>query len=199
MLGGRNGAAVEAPEGPSPSPLVSTAAKLASTMLKPTPDRLRHTKGVAARAEFLATALDKDQGSVLVAAAWLHDLGYVKKLHDTGFHPIDGARYLEHSGWPPKVYNLVAHHSGARFLASALGLDSQIGRYAFVADPVSDALTVADQSTGLRGELTTIEDRLADQLRRHGADSCYAQAYLQRGPYVRSCASRIIALLERTT
>lgn len=58
-------------------------------------------------------------------------------------------------------------------------------------------MTVADQTTGPRGELMAIEDRLADQLRRHGPDSAHAQAYSQRGPYVRSCASRIVALLER--
>lgn len=176
---------------------VAAAENLATTLLAPTQDRLRHTEGVASRAEFLTAVVEVGQAHTLVAAAWLHDIGYAEELRKTGFHPLDGASFLERSGWPPEIYNLVAHHSGARFLASAAGLDSQIGRYIFTADRLSDALTVADQITGPHGELVTIEQRLADQLRRHGADSSYARAYSRRSPYIRSCALRIVALLQR--
>ena len=34
----------------------------------------------------------------LVAAAWLHDIGYAPELVETGFHPLDGARYLRREG-----------------------------------------------------------------------------------------------------
>jgi hypothetical protein len=27
---------------------------------------------------------------VLIAAAWLHDIGYAPGLPETGFHPLDG-------------------------------------------------------------------------------------------------------------
>ena len=30
----------------------------------------------------------------MTAAAWLHDIGYAPAVDDTGFHPLDGARYL---------------------------------------------------------------------------------------------------------
>jgi hypothetical protein len=185
-------------DGPVRSPLVSAAAELASRLLEPTPERLRHTRGVAGQAQFLSTALDSELGTTLVAAAWLHDIGYARRLRETGFHPIDGARYLQRSGWPPEIYDLVAHHSGARFLAAAIGLEDALRRYPFLIGPLSDALTVADQSTGPHGEHTTVERRLADQLRRHGPNSPYAQAYQQRGPYVRSCAFRIAALFQQT-
>ena len=31
-------------------------------------------------------------------AALLHDVGYIDELQDTGFHPIDGAKFLEEKG-----------------------------------------------------------------------------------------------------
>jgi len=42
-----------------------------------------------------------------------------------------------------------AHHSGAHFVARFHDLDKQLARYRFSQDAVSDALTVADQTTGL--------------------------------------------------
>jgi hypothetical protein len=178
---------------------VSTAATLATILLQPTPDRLHHTAGVAEWAEFLTALLEPEQAPLLLAAAWLHDIGSAEQLRDTGFPPIDGARFLERSGWPPKVCSLVAHHSGARFVAAALGLGGQMGGSRFVVDPLTDALTVADLSTGARGEPVAIEDRLADQLAFHGRDSAYGQVFEQRATYVHSCAVRIDALLERAS
>jgi len=34
----------------------------------------------------------------LVCADWLHDIGYAPALVATGFHPLDGARFLESVG-----------------------------------------------------------------------------------------------------
>jgi HD superfamily phosphodiesterase len=31
---------------------------------------------------------------LLEAAAWLHDIGYSPEIAVSGFHPLDGARYL---------------------------------------------------------------------------------------------------------
>ena len=61
------------------------------------PRRFSHARGVASQAERLASTAT-DEGSLLVAAAWLHDIGYASALVDTGFHPIDGARYLRRRG-----------------------------------------------------------------------------------------------------
>ncbi len=44
----------------------------------------------------------------LVAAAWLHDIGYAPEVTDTGFHPLDGARYLVGLGIAERVVNLWA-------------------------------------------------------------------------------------------
>src|SRR5580693_4887911 len=70
------------------------AASLARAKLRePLPRRWSHSRGVAARARTLAPILGPD-ASLLTAAAWLHDIGYAPALAETGFHPLDGARYL---------------------------------------------------------------------------------------------------------
>lgn len=48
---------------------------------------------------------------VLVAATWLHDMGYAPSIHTTWFHPLDGAKHLNVTAGPPG--SLVAHRSGA--------------------------------------------------------------------------------------
>jgi HD superfamily phosphodiesterase len=70
------------------------AEQLARKLLEnPLPRRWSHVQGVAARARGLAPVVGGDAG-LLEAAAWLHDIGYSPELAGTGFHPLDGARYL---------------------------------------------------------------------------------------------------------
>lgn len=85
------------------------------------PDRPAHVAGVAARANGLAQALGLESEK-LVAAAWLHDVGYAPSLRATGFHPLDGARHLAELGYDPQVISLVAFNSGARVEAELRGL-----------------------------------------------------------------------------
>jgi len=176
--------------------MVAVAADLTQYILDSDPDRLAHSRAVARRAEFLALAVEPESAPLLVAAAWLHDIGYAPGLRDTGFHPIDGARHLQTVGWPPAICNLVAHHSGARFVARILQLDRQLETYPFSQDAVSDALTVADQTTGPHGEAMTVEERMSDMLRRHGPNSPNALAHPQRERYIRAAATRVAERLE---
>ena len=66
------------------------------------PRRWWHSVGIAGQADRLAAAAGFD-GDLLVAAAWLHDIGYSSHLADTGFIrstvpgiSVDSARM---SGW----------------------------------------------------------------------------------------------------
>lgn len=96
------------------------ARELARGFLRHDADRWLHVQAVAARAEELRPAVPAADRAVLVVAAWLHDIGYSPALQVTGFHPLDGARYLHRAGYPREAA-LVAHHSGARFLAESAG------------------------------------------------------------------------------
>src|ERR1700753_3376670 len=90
------------------------AAELARKLLEvPLPRRWAHVQGVAAQARTLAPILG-DDADLLEAAAWLHDIGYSPELVETGFHPLDGARYLrdvDHAD--ATLCRLVANHSYA--------------------------------------------------------------------------------------
>ncbi|WP_230686737.1 HD domain-containing protein [Catellatospora vulcania] len=167
---------------------------LADELLVNLPQRWSHTAGVARRAADLAAAVDPADRDLLLCAAWLHDIGYAAAARDTGFHALDGARLLRRRGWPVRLCALVAHHSGASFLAAAQGV---VGMAEFDDErtAVTDALTCADQTTGVRGEPVFLEDRLAEVLRRHGPSSPHAAAAAGREPYLRSAAGRVQARL----
>src|ERR1017187_4731501 len=84
--------------------LTAWAQDLARTLLADAlPRRWAHVQGVAARARSLAPAVGAD-ADLLEAAAWLHDIGYLPDLAETGLHGLDGARYLPDAvppGRPP--------------------------------------------------------------------------------------------------
>ncbi len=147
-----------------------------------------HTRAVVDRARTAARALPTPAGATtLLVAAWLHDVGYAPALADTGFHPLDGARWLTAHGWAPEVAGLVAHHSAARFVAEARGLGGPMAAYdapSAYEGPVADALTWADQTTGPSGQTMDVQARLDDMLRRHGPDSPNARCHAVRAPAI---------------
>ncbi|MFI1995373.1 HD domain-containing protein [Actinoplanes sp. NPDC020271] len=171
---------------------VHRARDLAQTLLAGLPERWRHTIGVARRAEEVrGTVLSAADGEVLLIAAWLHDIGYAPALHQTGFHPLDGARHLAAAGWPARIAGLVAHHSAARCVAEARGLAEEMQTFPDEQSPVSDALLYADQTVGPNGVTMNVEQRVADMLDRHGPDSPHAAAHATRSPVMRAAVQRV--------
>jgi HD superfamily phosphodiesterase len=136
--------------------LVEDAVNLAERFVAPLGRRWEHVRGVAARALEIEQAVPPDQRSLLVRAAWLHDIGYSPKIGHTRFHPLDGARYLRGQGWSAEVVNLVAHHSGARFEATERGMSAELSEFPFTDSPALDALVTADLTTGPNGERLTL-------------------------------------------
>src|SRR5580700_8331135 len=102
------------PSSVEPMNIADWAEDTARTILEtPLPRRWAHSQGVAAQARSLAPILGRD-ADLLVAAAFLHDIGYAPDLIDTGFHPLDGARYLSDTVQASDTLcRLVAHHSCA--------------------------------------------------------------------------------------
>ena len=91
----RQAASVNVPPGLTSVNLMETLAAwaqdLARTLLADSlPRRWAHVQGVAARARSLAPSLGAD-ADLLEAAAWLHDIGYLPELAETGLHSLDGA------------------------------------------------------------------------------------------------------------
>ncbi|MDH6245460.1 HD domain-containing protein [Mycobacterium sp. OTB74] len=171
--------------------VIDDAAEVAAGIFDEMPERLHHSAAVAARAQVLSVTVPPSAVDILVAAAWLHDIGYGSRLRLTGFHPLDGALYLRGDGWPEEVCTLVAHHSGSRFTARVLGLDDQLRQFAFVEDPQSDAITVADNTAGPNGTIMTVDERLREKLTRHGPDSTNTRANPERDDYIRAADRRV--------
>jgi hypothetical protein len=173
--------------------LVVRARDLAEGLLGGMGQRWRHTTGVAQRAVSVAVAVPEGDRPTLVAAAWLHDIGYAESLRRCSFHPLDGAFYLQETGWGAPLAGLVAHHSGARFVAEVRGLSALMEPFTaveYTTGPLADALTYADQTIGPGGGLLCVEDRFADMLSRHGPDSALARAHPRRAPAIRAAAHR---------
>lgn len=170
---------------------VDAARSLARDLLSELPGRWRHSAGVAARAAELSGAVDPADRDLLVAAAWLHDVGYSSRLVGTGFHQLDGADFLLREGWSARLCALVAHHSGAHLTSRYAGLHGPLSQYPREASRVSDALAYADQTVSVEGDPMRLEERLLDKLARHGPDSAYAAAHDRLAPYLRACAQRV--------
>ena len=137
--------------------------------------RWSHARGVAARAEEIAGAVDPHDRAVLVAAAYLHDVGYAAELVVHGFHPLDGALWLRAQG-QVRLAGLVAHHTGAMFEANAHGLAEALGAFHDERSPVSDALAYSDLTTGPNGEPMSVSERLGEIERRYGSGSLVVRA-----------------------
>ncbi|MGJ3560061.1 HD domain-containing protein [Streptomyces sp. INA 01156] len=171
----------------------SWAGHVAETELgKTLPLRWAHSRGVASRATELGRLLGKD-GDLLTAAAMLHDVGYAPRLARTGFHPLDGARFLraEH-GVDERLVRLVANHSFALLEAEERGLrEGLAGEFPLLEEPLLvDALVYCDMTTTPDGGRTTAEERVAEIADRYGANSVV-------GRFIRRAAPKILASVER--
>jgi hypothetical protein len=172
-------------------PGVDDARELAGVLLFTMPERLAHTAAVARAAAELAVTVDPVDRGLLVMAAWLHDVGYSPLLRSTGFHPLDGARYLDRRGWSERLCGLVAHHSGARFVAEVRGLGAQLAGFPAEQSAISDALTYADQTRGVDGAPVSMRQRMDEAVRRHGPASPQALAHPRRAAHLLGVADRV--------
>lgn len=152
------------------------AEQQARRLLEPLAARWRHTQGVAERADAVGRALERDGADVLVAAAFLHDVGYAPELRETGFHPLDGARFLKSSG-RDRLAGLVAYHGSAEAEATQRGLHEELARE-FVDERslVSRALAYCDLTTDPEGRRIKPADRIAEIKWRYGPDAPESRA-----------------------
>jgi HD domain-containing protein len=140
------------------------------------PGRWSHVCAVGLKAERIGPAFAGNDAVALTAAAWLHDIGYAAGLVDTGFHPLDGARWLRSHDVDARVVALVANHSCALVEAAERGLAETLAiEFPAEDSPTADALIFCDLTTGPDGRSLTVEDRLAEIRSRYGAASVVAR------------------------
>jgi hypothetical protein len=153
------------------------------------PQRWRHVQAVGSRAEAVAPLVG-DWDDVLVRAAWLHDIGYAPELAVTGFHPLDGALYLDSIGAPRRIVCLVAHHSCAREEAQLRGLGAQLAQFDDEAGALRDALWCCDITTSPDGERVKAAKRIREIKRRYGLGNVVTRAITNSTPELLGAVQR---------
>lgn len=166
------------------------------------PRRWRHTIGVARAARSLAEriGLQDDDGDLLVAGAWLHDIGYSPDLATSGFHPLDGADHLRALGIEADVASLVAGHTNAEVEAGFHGLGGELTRHlpgSARAQWLLPMLTYCDLTTSVDGDPTDIDGRLADIYDRYSPDDIVHRAITQGEQQLREIHSLVGAQSSR--
>jgi hypothetical protein len=158
--------------------------------------RLDHSAAVAARSDVVADLVEPAWRSPLRDAAWLHDVGYSETLALTGFHPLDGARWLRDHDWPSETCRLVAWHTEALEEARHYGLDTGLcDEFRRPAPLAAAALAWADLTTSPLGEPWRAERRIADILSRYPPGSIVHEATRASLPGLRNAVRTIEHLL----
>ncbi|WP_328632782.1 HD domain-containing protein [Streptomyces sp. NBC_00356] len=173
--------------------LTARAYSLAESLLAgPLPRRWRHSLGVAERARSLAPILGGDAG-LLEAAAVLHDVGYSPSIATTGFHPLDGARFLRDAeGLDERVVRLVAHHSCALLEAEERGLKDELAAEFELERPgLVDALIYCDMTTTPDGTTTSSDNRVSEIVGRYGPDTIVGRFIQRAAPEIHGAVHRV--------
>uniref|UniRef100_UPI00397A12DC HD domain-containing protein n=1 Tax=Micromonospora sp. 050-3 TaxID=2789265 RepID=UPI00397A12DC len=161
------------------------------------PRRWSHVTAVARKANQIGSLFAEADKEALVAAAWLHDIGYAAEVAQTGLHALDGARWLRRSEWDPRVSALVAYHSCAIYEAEERGLSHFLrSEFADEESAVRDALWYADMTTGPDGREMTALQRLAEVRQRYGPSHVVTRFWARAEPVLLAAVARTERLLQ---
>lgn len=156
------------------------------------PRRWTHVRAVAETASEVSHVVPSDDRVLLIAAAWLHDIGYTPSIAETGFHALDGARWLLSAGFPQRLASLVAYHSCASYEAEVRGLaDVLCGEFEQEQSLTADALWFADMTTGPDGQKMTVIERLAEIRSRYGSDHLVTKFWVPAEPVLLETIRRV--------
>lgn len=163
----------------------------------PLPRRWLHSAGVSRRATELAELVEGDT-ELLISAAVLHDVGYAPRLAITGFHPLDGARFLRDThAADERLVRLVANHSFALVEAEERGLRAVLEKEFPLLDDqrLVDVLVYCDMTTTPDGKATSVDARLAEITGRYGSDSLVGRFIRRASPDILETVGRVEAAL----
>ncbi len=180
-----------------PVSLTSWAVANSERFLSPLGARWSHVRQVGEKARLIVHVVPPDDRDLLVAAAYLHDIGYAPELATTGFHPLDGARWIRDHGPGGRLARLVAHHSCAVYEAEVRGLrETLLSEFEPEDSATYDALVFCDLTTGPTGESLSFDERISDIYERYGPDHEVTHALGLSRPALESCCARTLARLE---
>ncbi len=151
------------------------AEQVSRRLLQPLGARWRHTKGVVKRAQVVGGVLELGEADVLIAAAFLHDIGYAPELAQTGFHPVDGAGFVRTCGYE-RLAGLVAYHSASEAEAGERRLLSVLSGFEDEGSLLSRALTYCDLTADREGRRVEPSARIAEVRDRYSPEAPEARA-----------------------
>jgi putative nucleotidyltransferase with HDIG domain len=167
-------------------------------LAEPLPRRWLHSIGVANQATMLRPLL-RAESELLESAAVLHDIGYSPELVVTGFHAIDGARYLRDVvGADDRIVRLVAHHSCAVIEAEERNLISAMAEFKPEIPLLTDAMIYCDMTTTPDGQFTSASERVTEVAKRYGPDGPVARFIDRAAPILCESTARIEEMLAAT-
>jgi hypothetical protein len=175
------------------------AESYASSLLADNPRRLAHSRAVATTASQLSEVLidDPEERSVLVAAAWLHDIGYAPVLAKIGAHHLDGAIHLEEFG-EHRLACLVAHHGSGAAETALRGFADEFAKFPRETSLVADSLTYCDLSCGPDGNRIALDERLREIRARYGNDHVVVRGLEADDDVIRGAFRRVELQLRRS-
>ncbi|NUT17940.1 MAG: HD domain-containing protein [Hamadaea sp.] len=156
------------------------------------PRRWQDVQGVAAKAREIARVVPEKVRDLLIAAAWLHDIGYAPNIAHTGFHSLDGARWLLQQGQSPRLAALVAYHSCALFEAEERGLaGALVAEFEQEHSITADALWYADMTTTPDGTPIEVTTRLDEIGERYGPERLVTRFWVRARPTLLAAIDRV--------
>ena len=170
--------------------------KLSTSLLSGLGNRWLHILCVVKLAEQIACILPPIEQDLLVSAAYLHDIGYAPSLKKTGFHPIDGARFIEGLG-EYRLATIIAHHSGARFTAAMLHMTQELSHFPYKQSLLTRCLNFCDLHSGPSGQPFTLAQRRDDILARYGRNHIVSYSFLASLPSLKNDVSIVQRRLNR--
>ena len=181
---------------PYPVRMPASPQHTATQLLGDVGTRLPHTRAVARQASRVTDLLEDRWKCAIVDAAWLHDIGHSPTLSSSGFHPLDGARWLRMEGFAEDTCSLVAWHTGAIHEARERGLEDELrAEFAPPLQSALDALTWADLTTSPSGDLVSPTARLDEMRDRYEPGSAVRLAIAAGLKDLQGSAERIEQLL----
>ncbi len=174
---------------------VGTATEWARGLLAGQPERWAHTCGVARLAADIAARIPDLEGEALLAAAWLHDIGYAPTLAGSGFHHLDGAAALAAKG-EVELAGLVAHHTSGDSEAEVRGLTTHLQRFDAPGALMAAALAYCDLHADPEGVPIHLDRRVAEVQVRYGRCHPVTRGLLAALPRLREQVVLIEALLR---
>jgi hypothetical protein len=172
------------------------ALKVARQIVGPERYRWAHTLGVVRLVNESLTLVATEERSLVLAAAYVHDIGHARRLRTTGCHALDGALYVREAGHP-QLASMVAQHSGARCEAALRGLETEMAMFTTVGESSAlDVLTFSDLKTDHQGYRCSVDERLEGIATRYGDDHIATRAFRRAQSELRQTVSRVESRLR---